>query len=230
MYKCKTKHYEILDNKNEITKDIINKCNYAYNKNKRFFGKDCSFFRIRLANSEDEFKRLAGKFYNPWVKGVGKNGNFVVIRNIELYDKCYKKFKGTEKFEILLTHEINHIYAEQLNVYKGPYWFTEGLAMYVAGQVPGKTYKKKVNLNKENIKKLLFYRLILKKINDRMYVPQYYGVRFLISEFGKDRLVRLINSYHKKMNKKQYENRFKEIYGISYNRFINKFAKKERYN
>ena len=112
MFRFKAKNYEILDKEKEISKDIIKKCANAYNKNKKFFQKDCKFFTIRLANTEPEFRKLAKKFYAKWVKGVGLKGKFVTIRSPKLFAKCYRKYSGTKDFEMILCHEINHIFAK----------------------------------------------------------------------------------------------------------------------
>ena len=219
MNKVKTKYYEIINN-NKITKDIINKCSYAYNKNKKFFGKPCKFFKIKVANNEKDFKKLTGKWYSPWAKGISRKGEYIVIRGPKLFLQNYKKFKGTAKFEMLLAHEINHIYAKHLNIYEGPYWFTEGLAMYVAGQIPGKAYKQKAKYTKEKVKKLMFYRLIMKKVSAEMYNVHYSGINYLITKFGKQKLLKLIKVYSKNMKKRTFEARFKKLFRISYNKFI----------
>ena len=226
MYKYKTKYYEILDKENKITKDMINKCSYAYDRNKRFFGKDCKFFQIKVINSENKFKTLLGKIYQPWIKGEQFRGKLIVMRGPKLYKKCYTKFGGTSEYQILLTHEINHIFANQLNLFKGPFWFVEGLAMYVAGQIPGKTYKKKINYTKGRVRYLMFYRFIIKKLADDMYIPHYYSIKYLITKYGKIRLMKLISSYSKNMKKKTFENNFKKIYNISYNGYIKDFISK----
>jgi len=221
MFKFKTKNYEILDE--EISKDLIEKCANAYNKNKKFFQKDAKPFTIRIANTEAEFKKLAGKFYAKWVKGVSLKGNKVVIRSPTLFNTCYKKYKGTKDFEMLLTHEINHIFARQLNLNKGPYWFTEGLAMYVAGQIPGKTFKIKSKFTKEKIKRLMFYRLNMKKLCNDMYIPHYYAVEHLIKKFGKQKLLKLIDSHKKNTTKPIYERNFKRIYKTTYRELLKFF-------
>ena len=223
MHRFKAKNYEILDKEKEITKDIIKKCANAYNKNRKFFQKDCRFFRIRIANTESKFKKLAGKFYARWVKGVGLKGKTVAIRSPRLYAECYKKYGGTKDFEALLCHEICHIFTRQLNVYKGPYWFTEGLAMYIAGQVPGKSFKTKSRFTKKRIENLMFYRLKMKKLCSDMYVPHYYAVEYLIKKFGRKKLLKLINSHKPRMTKPNYEKIFKRIYGLSYKEFLGDF-------
>ncbi len=224
MNKHKTRNYEIIDAENAISPEIIKKCSGAYSKNKRFFGKDCKFFQIRIANDEKEFKKLAGKYYLKYLKGVGIKGKIVIIRSLQTYKINYKRFGGTSDFEILLAHEINHIFARQIHVYNGPFWFTEGLAMYVAGQVPGKTYKRKVMLTKENARFFMFYRLIMKKQSNEMYIFQYFGVKYLVDNFGKNKLLELIRTYPEKSNKKEFENRFKKIYGITYASFLKEFV------
>ncbi len=226
MYKYKTKYFEILNKETKINKLLIKICLKAYHKNRDFFQMNSKFFSIQIANSEEEFKKLAGKFYDLWVKGVSKEGKIVIIRNFKLYDECYKKFGGTPNFEMVLTHEINHIFSKQLFLYKGPYWFTEGLAMYVANQIPGKTYHKKVNFSKEKIKYYLFYRLLMKKLSDEMYIPQYFAVKYLVDNYGKESLLQLIRMYEESMKKINYEENFKKIFGLSYTCFLQKFISK----
>lgn len=218
------KFYEIIDSKNKISDEIVRKCSYAYNENRKFFGKNCKFFKILIANTEREFRKLSGKFYSPWAKGVSVKGKFIVIRCPELFHKTYLKFGGTFKFEALLAHEINHIFANHLNLYEGPYWFTEGIAMYVAGQIPGKVYKNDVEITKEKAKSMMFYRLIMRKLCMDMYVFHYLGVDYLIKKFGREKLLELIRLQFKDMKKKEYEGLFKKVYGVSYNKFIKDFV------
>lgn len=221
----KTKHYKIIDSKNKISKKIIRICSDAYKINKRFFKKDCKKFTIKIANDEKEFKKLTKRFYQPWVKGVSMKWTNIILRSPKLYRETYKKYKGTFDMKILLAHEINHIYADQLNLYKGPYWFTEGLAMYVAGQIPGKTYKRPDNVGRGKARELMFYRFMYRKLCAEMYSVYYSGVMFLIKRFGKKKLLKLINSYKKNMKKRDYEGLFKRIYSISYNDFLRDFLK-----
>jgi hypothetical protein len=212
--------YEIIDKDNPVSQNIIDMCANAYRKNKEFFGKDCRHFKIRIANSEEEFKRLAGKFYHVWTKGVGRQGKFIAVKNLKMFEECYRRYGGTPDFEVLLAHEMNHVFAFQLNLYRGPYWFTEGLAMYVAGQIPGKTYRKNTAYTSEQAKKLLFYKLAIKRLSGDMYVPQYYGVKMMADTIGKERLLKLISSYKKGMVRKDYERNFKTIVGVPYEKFL----------
>ncbi|MBD3252600.1 hypothetical protein GF386_02625 [Candidatus Pacearchaeota archaeon] len=219
----KTKNYEIIDIKGKLTKDIIKKCSFSFNKNKRFFKKNCDFFKIYISHTEKDFKKRSKKFYQPWVKGVSLKGKIIVIRVPKLFRESYKKYKGTAKFEMLLTHEINHIYSNFLNLYKGAYWLTEGLAMYVAGQIPGKTYKGDTILNREKAKKLLFYKLRYKKLCPEMYIVHYYATKYLTKRFGKNKFLRFIDSHSKNMKKIDFEKKFKKIFEISYDSFIEDF-------
>ncbi|MBT4165693.1 hypothetical protein HOE04_01495 [archaeon] len=224
MNKFKTKNYEIIS-KGKITEKIIKICKDYYKTNKLFFNKDGPYLKIIITNTEEEFKRLTKKFYSPWVKGVSLKGNRVILRGPELYKKTYKKFKGTQNPQLLLTHEINHIFAYQINLYRGPYWFTEGLATYVAKQIPGKSYKKSSKITKEEAKRLMFYRFMHKNLKQDMYVVHYKAIDYLIKKFGKKKLLKLVNSYSRNLNKKKYLNLFNKIYGISYGDFINEFIK-----
>lgn len=218
MFKHKTKNYEIRSSK-PISKSMIEICKKGYQKNKKFFGKDSPFFPINFAHTEEEFKVLAGRFYAPWVKGTC-DFNGVNIRGQKLYDESYKKFGGTKKLQLVLTHEITHLFSYFKNLYKGPYWFTEGLAMYVAEQIPGKELVIKKKLTKKQAKKQLFYRIIIKKLSEDMYAPDYYAIKYLVDTYGLEKLRKLMNSYKKKMNKAMYERNFKRIYGITYKEFI----------
>ena len=122
MNKYKTKHYEIIDREEKISDEIIRICSFAYDKNKRFFGKDSGFFKIYITHTEEEFRKRAKPYYKPWVKGISRHGRFVVIRDPKLFNECYKKHKGTKDYRILLAHEVNHVFAWHFNMYRGPYW------------------------------------------------------------------------------------------------------------
>lgn len=223
MKKYKTQYYEVIDNQGKLDKVVIKKCSNSYKKNKKFFGKNSKFFIIRIVHTEDDFRKGAKQFYNPWVKGVGLKGNIVVIRGLSLFQKNYEKHGGTASFERLLTHEINHIFASQSNLYRGPFWITEGLAMYVAGQTPGDAYKTNAKITKERARNLLFYRKILKNLCPEMYVVHYQGIAYLVKRFGKEKLTKLIKSYHVKTVRKDFEKNFRQIYGVTYDTFLKDF-------
>ena len=222
------KHYEIIDLERELSNDIIRKSSAAYQKNRIFFGKNCGFFKIHIAHTEGVFKKKAGRFYNPWVKGVSLKGKSVVIRSPPFLRRNYMKYGGTPSFEMLLSHEINHIYASQLNLYKGPYWITEGLAMYTAGQIPGKTYVWKGRVPEKRAKELLFYRMIMRKLCQEMYVVHYHGFEYLIKRFGKGKFLSLAGSCSKSMKRAGFEKRFKRVFGISYMEFLKEFLSEYR--
>jgi len=224
----KTKIYEIVDEKGS-SRETIKSCSSAYAKNKRFFGKDSKPFRIEVAHTEEEFKKSAKKLYKPWLKGFCLKGKRVVFKGPKLYQDTYRKLKGTKNSGILMTHEINHIFASQMGMYRGPYWMTEGLAMYVAGQVPGKTYLYKKRITKEKTREMLFYRKVYRKMCSEMYVVGYFGIKDLIDRFGKEKLMKLITSYNKTTRRKDFERIFKKVYGISYNSFLNSFIKNFSY-
>ncbi len=224
MHVFRTKNYEIIDEK-KISKDLKEKCRHAYKVNKDFFGKDCElYFAITISHTEKDFKRLAGKFYSPWVKAVATKEKGIIMRSPSLFNRTYKKFGGTPKFTMVLAHEINHAYAYTYNLYKGPYWLTEGLAMYVAGQVPGKTFKKKTKYTKKKVRNLMFYRLIFRKLTDDMYAVHYGAVDFLVRNYGEEKLRRLIKSFSKNNKKRDFEKNFMRMFGLSYNKFLRVFT------
>ena len=97
--------------------------------------------------------------------------------------------------------------------------------MNVAKQIPGKTFHKPFPESKKESKKYLFYRLNMKKLSDKMYIPQYYGAKIIIDKLGKKKLFQLIKSYKIGMTREYYETRFYKIYGIKYTQFIDEAAK-----
>jgi hypothetical protein len=223
MGRFRTRNYEIIDNKRPVTDDVIKACARAYARNRRFFKRDYNFFRIHIYHSEKDFRKAAKRFYQPWVKGVSFRGKKIVIRSPDFLFRNYKKFGGTPDFEMMLAHEINHLYASLLNMYRGPYWMTEGLAMYVAGQIPGDAYKHNINIVRKKAEKALFYRLIMRKLCMEMYVVDYLGIAYIIKRFGKEKLVRLIGGYPESMKRKDFEKRFRRIFGIGYRDFLRDF-------
>jgi len=221
MFSVKVNNFLIQSSEDNINKKTIEACKKAYLKNKKWFNRDLKNFTITLSNSEKEFKKSLGKWYSPWAKGLGIKNN-IIIRNPKEYHKNYKKYEGTPSFEMLLVHEINHLFATKLNLFKGPYWICEGLAMYTAKQIPGKTYKKKVKFTKQKVKYYLMYRMIYSKLNNEMYIPQYYAIKYLIDNFGKDKLLLLFKKYKKNMKKKEFEKKFYSVYNITYSQALNK--------
>ncbi len=220
----KFKNYEIMDYENPLTKDIINSCKKAYQKNKLFFGGDSHFFKITICHTEKEFKKRIEDRYYPWAKGGRLKNNDIVIRSPDNVLSNYKQYGGTKSFDTILIHEINHVFTCGKFMKKGPLWLFEGLAMYLANQRP----KNSNSIIKKATPKIFFYKYSHKKWDKYHLIayPAYYlFTYYLIKKYGKQKLLNLIKASNKNTKKKDYEKNFQKVYNKKEKEMINEFLK-----
>ena len=189
----------------------------SYKLNKRFAKIQIPKFEIKIVNSKKDFEKLWGSKTPNYVSAFAKNNN-IVIYSYDSFEK-YTKWKK-EKFKEALIHEINHLFYQELrdNEYD-PLWLSEGLATFMQHQKKKYPYKEKIKITKK----------ILNQSFEEMNLESYQVfttfVEYLILNFGKKRILKLINELK---NKSNLEDSFKKIYNLSLDNLIknaNKYHK-----
>ncbi|MFW9880082.1 MAG: hypothetical protein ACFFG0_43965 [Candidatus Thorarchaeota archaeon] len=125
------------------------------------------------------------------------------------YEKESNHKYSKETFEKRVKHELSHMF---ISAYTGlfqlkPLWLNEGVAIYLSGQ---NKFKKPV---KEFSKFLESYDSYAKGI----YHESGFFIEMLVEKFGKSKLLRLIKSLKEIKSEKEFNKKFKQIYGFDLN-------------
>lgn len=174
----------------------------AYEKNKLFFGQDIEI-KMNIIYQREEMDQTQGRKTADWVVGTARNGQ-VTIFSPEIFDKVSNHPQSD--FPLVLTHEIAHIFTEQIYGFKFPQWLKEGLAGYVAEQYKGNIKKKDVI----NFQTLHDYKNWQEHPN---YKQAFSFVHYLIQNQGKDKLLEFCSKLEEKESYEDFCQKFKENFG-----------------
>lgn len=141
---------------------------------------------IYQIQSRKEYNEIRGTKSENWMVGFTR-GRTVFILDRDKFESESNHPKSD--FELVLKHEISHIYYRQLKQNNTPAWLNEGTACYVAGQ------NKKLPKNKITIETLDKYH------NDGgsdIYSIGWYMVDKIIEKGGTEKLFELIKMNNRK--------------------------------
>lgn len=162
--------------------------------------------RLFLVKDRETIDLLRNKKTKKWVIG------FVINKDLFVLDKkAFKKESShkysKKKYEKLIKHEMTHLYFKILSNSKvEPDWLWEGTAMYLEGL-------ENVNKPQKLNNFLEFYSN--KEKNALVYKESGWAVKYLIDEYGKSKLLKLIKSLKETNSKQSFSRKFKEIYGFN---------------
>ncbi len=158
-------------------------------------------------NQREDLNLVWGEKTEDWFVGACKNNN-IYIFDPKVYDKESSHRK--EEFWQTLKHEYCHIYYTQITKSHYPFWLNEGLACYLSG--------KKLVL-KDGFKNKLFNIFsYYNKTDSNVYMIGQFWVEYLLKNFGKKKLLELINSIKPEMRNHQFAKEFYKIYGLKFNK------------
>ena len=90
---------------------------------------------VRLHNGRESYDKQLGRETLDWEVGNTSTNNEIDIIHEDFFEKCTSH--SIEEFPKILKHEISHIYINKITKGKmAPMWLNEGLAMYLADQMP----------------------------------------------------------------------------------------------
>ncbi len=169
-----------VDSEVEIKKSVQS----AYEKNKLFFG--CPLankLEIRILYDREEMDSVLGFKTESWVVGATPNGT-ICIFSPKIFDKVSSH--PVSNFVPVLTHEMAHIFTDELFRFYQPKWLHEGLAGHVAEQYKNIYLKKITNFEELHSKKDWW--------KDPKYPQASCFTTFLIEKFGKEQFLKFLKN------------------------------------
>lgn len=170
-----------------------------------------SFFKVKikdpkifLLNSRKEIDAVYGRETESWFVGWVKNSSIFILKESAFSKESSHKDKNY--FWKVLKHECCHLYIRQLTKNYCPLWLNEGLSCFLAGQ-------EKERITKKQALKVFDY---YDKANKGIYGISYFWVKLLINNFGREKLLKLLNAISAIKTKEEFSAKFFEIYGLRY--------------
>jgi hypothetical protein len=161
-----------MEHVNELAKKLNNEV-------AKYFGLPLLDLNIHNVRSRDEFDKLLSRKTENWMVGLTRHNDIYILEK-DKFDK--ESIHPKPHYDIVLKHEISHIYFKQLKPDGHPNWLDEGTAFNVANQKSNKP--KEINL--KILKK--YYRYS----DEGIYEVGYFMVEEILINFGKDKLFELI--------------------------------------
>jgi len=116
-----------VDNKSDLESLVFN----SYQKNQDFFGKKEINIEIKFIYQRSEMDDLYGYKTPEWYVGSANNNKIAIFSPL-VFDKVSNHPKTD--FDYILTHEIAHLFSNEILRFSYPKWLCEGIAGYVAEQ------------------------------------------------------------------------------------------------
>lgn len=163
---------------------------------------------VFVVKSRVDFDKLLGRKTESWLVGLAADNPkrvYVMDRRKLAKESTWKYTQ--ERYVALIKHELCHLFFRIVsNGSSKPLWLNEGLSGHLSGQNPLRDKKP-----------LRFERFLssYSEMHDGLYDEAGFVVEILIRKFGKDRMVNLVKSLSKISNEKQFNNKFKEMFGFS---------------
>jgi len=135
--------FAIIESNKKISKSLKNIYTRAFNLNRKLFKKSPEKkFKIFICNNNREWKKKCRYYYLREGSGtVLRNGN-LVIKDIDFLNKTKKDF------QVIVEHEMNHVFYILRYHLTKPIWIYEGLAYTIAGfSYPRQELVKRINRN-----------------------------------------------------------------------------------
>jgi len=189
-------------------KNLKKLVNESYIVNKDFFGQDISPFKIKFVYTRRDFNKHIGKTSTPdWLVGVVIKRQLIIF-SPAVFDIVSSHTKS--EFKGVLSHEISHIFKNDIFSFDYPTWLSEGLSGYISSQY------KKIRAFKD-----VDFRLLHRKedwVGNTNYPQAYLFFAYLIKRFGKEKMIKLLKSLRGKEPIVKFETKFKELFELSFNK------------
>jgi len=185
-----------------------------------FFGFEIAPIKIHLLYSRDAINKVWGAKTPIWMCGFVKGRNKIYVLSPLI---CRKVSQHTENaiYKVVI-HELVHLFIKKMN--KSPLgWLNEGLSLFLAKQIKDKSIKR---ADWKFLMKCGFItnpELKWTKIGNRSgYKASYLLVIFLMKQYGKNKLMKLLNI---NANKRNPAKKLEQVFKISLEELIKNFQK-----
>lgn len=180
--------------------------------------------KVVIAQTRDDFNRLVGVTSSPlWLVGTFLNND--PPRIILLHPEIVAK-EGVHKYgdmEGVFIHELVHAIFRKIYPFSQPRWLNEGIAIYLAGQLPKAKYDLEFFLQKGNFPLCLSTKIQWNKYRKfGAYGISGKFVEFLIKKFGREKLVILVKT---RIPTKYTESYFLEHFQETYKKSVTTVGK-----
>jgi len=150
---------------------------------------------ICILKNRKEIDLFRYKSKNWFIGFVVENIIYVLDYYNITKESSHKKF-SKEEYEMLIKHELCHLFYNIISKNKiQPIWLTEGVSIYLSGQLK---YKK-------NVKKFSMFIESYTKNNNGTYPESGKAVELLVINFGKKKLLEMISKSNDTNNKKEFD-------------------------
>lgn len=206
------------DTKSDRMIKIIQK---NYPSLKAFFGFEIAPIKIHLLYSRAEIDKYWGSKTPIWMSGFIKGKNKIYVLSLLVCRKVSCHLEGT--INKIVVHELVHLFIKKIN--KSPFgWLSEGLALFLAKQIKGKSIKREDWKFLAKAGFITNSKLAWTKVASRSgYQASYLLVSFLLKQYGKNKLMKLLKI---NANEKNVHKRLEQVLGINLNGFVKNFQKK----
>ncbi len=186
----------------KIYYDALKKFNSFYGLK---FGK--GVIEIIIVKDRKTIDMLKGKKTERWLVGWA-NGTSVYVIDRKNYEKDSSHKYSDERYSALIMHEMAHIFLKFFanSSYK-PIWIDEGMSIYLSGQ----------NRFKKKPKKFEGFLGCYDKLEENVYNEAGFFIEYLVKNFGKNKLLKLIKNLKEVNSKEKFEKLFKQTYGFEIN-------------
>jgi len=160
-------------------------------------------------NSRQQFDDIMGRKTLPFETGYSSE-NLIFMMSEDVYEKESNKKFNPDYDLLTLRHEVCHKYFRKLAWTSRPVWLNEGMAIYLSGQFK---FKKKV----EFFKNFLLFETSNFINGHDVYQESGFVIEKLINKFGKEKILKLIESCRKINDNNGFLKSFKSIYDFELN-------------
>ncbi len=200
--------YKIKEYKNKLIEKAYKEGMKEFNK---FFGINWIHNTPNICVLENR-KQINALYRNDkteaWIIGFSKENIFYILDNKKMESESSHKKHSDEKYTELIKHELCHSFFSIVSKkYYNPKWLTEGVSIYLSGQLK----------DKKPVEKFSNFLDFYEHGGAGVYAESGMVIKLLLDNFGKQKLLKLISKSGEAKNKKDFAKLFKKIYGFDLN-------------
>lgn len=160
--------------------------------------------RVFIIKDRRTIDALYEKKTERWIVGFNDSRYVFALDNEAMEKESIHKKRTAKEYASLINHEMCHAFFNRFS--RGatkPKWLNEGIAIYTSGQI-----KQKPKAFNEFLE---YFDMGGKGI----YSEAGYAVKILTENFGKRKLLKLVNGLDANKNRRSFDATFKKVYGFA---------------